>query len=61
MSWKQVLTGALKAAVVAFVVLQAKEKNDAGQFDTAGTAADGALVGAGMLIVNAVQKLVTKS
>lgn len=61
MNWKQVFTGALKAAVVAFVVLQAKEKHDAGQFDTAGTAADGGLVGVGVLIVNVVQKLVTKS
>ncbi len=61
MSWKQVLTDAVKAAVVAFVVLQAKEKHDAGQFDTAGTAADGALVGGGMLIVSAIQKLITKS
>jgi hypothetical protein len=60
MSWKQVLTGGLKAALVAFVVLQVKEKRDAGQFDTPGTAADGALVGAGMLVVNAIQKLVTK-
>ena len=61
MSWKQVLSGALKVAIVAFVVLQAKEKHDAGQFDTAGTAADGLLVGVGMLIVNAGQKLITKS
>lgn len=61
MSWKQVLTSGLKAALVAFIVLQLKEKHDAGQFDTAGTAADGGLVGTGMLIVSAVQKLITKS
>lgn len=61
MSWKQVLTGALKAAVIAFVVLQAKEKYDAGRFDTAGTGADGAIIGVGTAIVNVVQKLVTKA
>lgn len=60
MNWKQVLTGAAKAAVIAFVVLQAKEKYDAGRFDTAGTAADGVLIGVGTLIVSGIQKLVTK-
>jgi hypothetical protein len=61
MSWKKLLLDALKTAVVAFVVLQLKEYYDAHQFDTAGTGSDGALIGVGIFLVGAVQKLVKKS
>ena len=61
MSWKKLLIDALKTAIVAFVVLQLKEYYDAHQFDTAGTAADGTLIGIGTFLVGTVQKLVTKS
>jgi hypothetical protein len=61
MSWKKLLLDALKTAIVAFVVLQLKEYYDAHQFDTAGTASDGTLIGVGTFLVGAVQKLVTKS
>ena len=60
MSWKSVLTEALKVAVIAFVVLQIKEQYDAGQFDTSANAVDGTLVGVGTFIVGAVQKLLKK-
>ena len=60
MSWNQVFTSALKTAVVAFVVLQLKEWFDAGRFDTPATAVDAILVGAGILLVNAILKLVKK-
>lgn len=61
MSWKKLLLDALKTAIVAFVVLQLKEYYDAHQFDTPGTASDGALVGVGMFLVGAVQKVLKKS
>jgi hypothetical protein len=61
MSWNKLLLDALKTAVVAFVVLQLKEYYDASQFDTVGTAADGGLIGVGMFLVGAVQKLLKKS
>ena len=60
MSWKQVAIDALKVAVIAFVVLQLKEQYDANQFDTPANAVDGTLVGAGTLIVGAVQKLLKR-
>ena len=60
MSWKSILGEALKIAVIAFVVLQLKEQYDAGQFDTPANAVDGALVGAGTLIVGAAQKLLKR-
>lgn len=60
MSWKRLLGEALKIAVIAFVVLQLKEQYDAGQFDTPANAVDGTLVGAGTLIVGAVQKLLKR-
>lgn len=60
MSWKQVAMDALKVAVIAFVVLQLKEQYDAGQFDTPANTVDGTLVGAGTLIVGAVQKLLKR-
>jgi len=50
--WAQVAFRALTTAVIAFVVLQAKEFYDAGRFDTTGTGADALLIGAGVLLVN---------
>jgi hypothetical protein len=61
MSWKKLMLDALKTAVVAFVVLQLKEYYDASQFDTAGTASDGGLIGVGTFLVGTVEKLLTKS
>lgn len=61
MSWKKLLLDALKTAVVAFVVLQLKEYYDASQFDTPATAVDGTLVGVGIFLVGAAQKLLQKS
>ncbi len=60
MSWRGLLLDALKIAVIAFVVLQIKEQYDAGQFDTPANAVDGTLVGAGTLMVGAVQKLLKR-
>jgi hypothetical protein len=54
--WAQVAFRALTTAVIAFVVLQAKEFYDAGRFDTTGTGADALLIGAGVFLVNAVLK-----
>jgi len=42
--WTDTLVRTLKTAVVAFVVLQAKEWFDAGRFDTPATAVDAVLV-----------------
>jgi hypothetical protein len=50
-------TRAATTAVVAFVVLQAKEMFDAGRFDTTATAVDAALVAAGVFLWNAIYKL----
>jgi len=61
MGWNKVLTDALKTAVVAFVVLQAKEYFDAGRFDTPATTVDSLLVGTGVLLLNAIMKLVKKT
>ncbi len=52
--WPELIAGAVKVAVVAFVVLQAKEYHDAGRFDTTGTGADALLIGGGTLVVNAI-------
>jgi hypothetical protein len=46
----------VNVAVVAFVVLQAKEWFDAGAFDTPATAVDAALIGAGTFLLYAVLK-----
>ncbi len=54
--WNAVGFRALTTAVVAFVVLQLKEWHDAGTFDTIGTAADAALIAAGVFLVNAILK-----
>jgi hypothetical protein len=56
--WGGVFMRALKVAVVGFVVLQAKEYIDAGMFDTPATAVDALLIAAGVLIVDAVLKMV---
>lgn len=55
--WGAVAMRSVITAVVAFVVLQAKEMFDAGRFDTPATAVDAALVGAGVFLVNAIYKL----
>jgi len=54
--WAQVGFRAATTAVIAFVVLQAKEYFDAGRFDTTGTGADALLIAAGVFLVNAVLK-----
>jgi len=54
--WSGVAVRAVNVAVVAFVVLQAKEWYDAGAFDTPATAVDGALIGAGTFLLYAVLK-----
>jgi hypothetical protein len=55
-AWGQVLFRTVSTAVIAFVVLQAKEYFDAGRFDTTGTGADALLIGGGVFLVNAVLK-----
>ena len=52
--WPQILIRSALVAVVAFIVMQAKEWFDAGQFDTLGTGADALLIAAGVLVVNAI-------
>jgi len=54
--WADTLVRALKTAVVAFVVLQAKEWFDAGRFDTPATAVDAVLVAAGVFLLNAIHR-----
>jgi hypothetical protein len=54
--WSQVTFRAAMTAVVAFVVLQAKELFDAGRLDTPATAVDAGLIAAGVLVVNAIMK-----
>jgi len=56
--WDDVFVRAIKAAVVAFTVLQMKEWFDAGRFDTPGTAADAAMIAGGTVVLNAILKLV---
>ena len=55
-AWGQVLFRTVSTAVIAFVVLQAKEYFDAGRFDTTGTGADALLIGGAVFLVNAVLK-----
>ena len=55
--WNAVTFRAATAALVAFVVLQAKEMYDAGRFDTPATAVDAVLVGVGIFLLNAILKL----
>jgi hypothetical protein len=55
--WRDLLMGAVKVAVVGFVVLQAKELVDAGMLDTRATAVDAALVAAGVLVLDTILRL----
>ncbi|MDZ7309809.1 MAG: hypothetical protein ONB45_00865 [candidate division KSB1 bacterium] len=55
--WVDLLIRTVITAVVAFVVLQAKEFVDAGMFDTPATAVDAALIAGGIFVVNAILKL----
>lgn len=54
--WMGVTVRAVNVAVVAFVVLQAKELYDAGALDTPATSVDAALIGAGTFLVYAILK-----
>lgn len=54
--WTGVTVRAVNVAVVAFVVLQAKEFYDAGMFDTPATVVDGVLIGAGTFLLYAILK-----
>jgi hypothetical protein len=54
--WADVVVRTVKAALVAFVVLQLKEWFDAGVFDTPAAATDAALIAGGTLVVNAILK-----
>ncbi|HEV8716999.1 MAG TPA: hypothetical protein VGX03_29785 [Candidatus Binatia bacterium] len=54
--WADVFTRSVKAAVVAFVVLQLKEWFDAGAFDTPATAVDAALIAGATFVLNAILK-----
>jgi hypothetical protein len=51
--WGASFARSVIVAVVAFVVMQAKEWVDAGAFDVAGTGVDALLIAAGVFIVNA--------
>ena len=55
-AWGQVMFRTISTAVIAFVVLQAKEYFDAGRFDTTGTGADALIIGAGVFLMNAILK-----
>jgi hypothetical protein len=55
--WADVFVRAIKAAIVAFIVLQMKEWFDAGRFDTPGTAADAAMIAGGAIVLNAILRL----
>ncbi len=52
--WNQVLVRTVQVAVVAFIVLQAKEWFDAGMFDTVATATDAGLIAGGVFFLNAI-------
>ena len=52
--WSQMMSRSVTTAVVAFLVLQAKEWVDAGAFDTPGTAVDAVLIAVALFLVNAV-------
>ena len=54
--WTGVTVRAVNVAIVAFVVLQAKEYFDAGMFDTPATAVDALLIGTGVFLVYAILK-----
>jgi small neutral amino acid transporter SnatA (MarC family) len=52
--WEDVIVRSVKVAIVAFVVLQAKEWFDAGMFDTVATGTDALMIAGGALLLNAV-------
>lgn len=52
--WADVFIRTIKAAVVAFVILQLKEWFDAGAFDTPATAIDAGLIAGATLALNAI-------
>ena len=54
--WRAVLFRTVTTAVLAFVVLQAKEWFDAGRFDTPATAVDAILIAVGIFALNAILK-----
>jgi hypothetical protein len=56
--WMDILINVVMTAMVAFVVLQAKELFDAGRLDTPATAVDAGLIAVGVLLLNAIVKLV---
>ncbi len=55
--WLDLVLTSLKVAIVAFVVMQAKEWIDARTFDFLGVLVDALLIAAGVFVVNAVSKL----
>ena len=55
--WANVVVRTMSTAVIAFVVLQAKEWFDAGRFDTPGTAVDAVMIAGGIFLLNAIHKL----
>jgi hypothetical protein len=55
-AWGDLLFRVVTTAVVAFVILQAKEYYDAGAFDTPATAVDAGLIAGGIFLLNAVFK-----
>ena len=57
-AWPQIFFRAATTAVVAFMVLQAKEWFDAGRFDTPGTAVDAVMIAGGIFLLNAILKWV---
>jgi hypothetical protein len=59
--WSQMVSRSVTTAVVAFVVLQAKEWVDAGAFDTPGTAVDAVLIAVALFLVNTVLKWANRS
>jgi len=54
--WAEVLVRSVIAGLVAFVVLQLKERLDAGMFDTPAAATDATLIAGGTFIFYAVLK-----
>ena len=55
--WGVILLRSVEVAVVAFLVMQAKEWFDARTFDAPGTAADAGLIAAGVFVLNAILML----
>lgn len=51
--WEDVIVRSVKVAIVAFLVLQAKEWFDAGMFDTVATGTDALIIAGGVLLMNA--------